>query len=164
MLLVLKELRLERGIHQGQLAQAAGKSPNAWTKIENGQSPLTVDALFGACSAVRINPSQLILIAERLVPVFNAAGCYFHTAIPAEEDELLSLVVRYFSSLGYENLRARFFERVSVSSFDSPFTPLATPTVVRYCTEQSYRDWVDAGAPAVPMAGSMAATTLTPGI
>lgn len=49
-LLTLKDYRLERNIHQGLLAQAIGKTPSAWTKIENGQSPLTVDGLMGLVS------------------------------------------------------------------------------------------------------------------
>ncbi|WP_247963977.1 helix-turn-helix domain-containing protein, partial [Escherichia coli] len=70
-LMIIKELRLERGVHQGMLAQAAGKTPNAWTKIENGQSVLTVDALFGAFTALNITPVNFMSLAENLISEFN---------------------------------------------------------------------------------------------
>ena len=42
-LLILKELRLERNMHQAQVAEACDKTPSAWTKIELGKSPLSMD-------------------------------------------------------------------------------------------------------------------------
>lgn len=147
-LLVLKEIRLERGVHQGHVAQLSSKTPSAWTKIENGQSPLTTDALFGACVALTIQPSYVMTLVERLVPVFNSAGCYFQTsAIGEAEDDLLKLMLKYFNSSGYDALRSRPLERVSVTNVGNLFSPNLIPTVVRYCCEPNFREWVDLGAP-----------------
>lgn len=148
LLLVLKEIRLERGVHQGHVAQHAGKTPNAWTKIENGQSPLTTDALFGACAALQIQPSYVLTLVERIVPLFNnAVGCYFQTSALGEaEDDLLRLVLNYFNSPGYETLRSRPFGRISVTSVGNLFSPNVIPTVVRYCCEPDFREWIDKGA------------------
>jgi len=147
-LLVLKELRFDRNIHQGVIAQAAGKSPSAWNKIENGQSALTTDAFFGACSALQMNPSLVIGIVERLVQIFNAYKVFFHPAtLEASEDELLPLVLAYFNSKGFESLRSNPFSgRISVSTITSLYSSQFTPTVVAYCTDEKYRKWIDEGA------------------
>lgn len=148
-LMIIKELRLERGVHQGVLAQAAGKTPNAWTKIENGQSVLTVDALFGAFTALNITPVNFMSLVENLIPEFNRYGYYFFPGtISQDEDNLLPLMLRYFNSKGFEALRNRPFERVSISSMGFSFgggIPV-TPTAVRYCCDEAYRNWVDNGA------------------
>lgn len=148
-LMIIKELRLERGVHQGVLAQAAGKTPNAWTKIENGQSVLTVDALFGACSALNISPMNFMLLVEKLIPEFNRCGYYFFPGtIDQDEDNLLPLMLSYFNSKGFEALRNRPFERISISSMGFSFGggfPV-TPTAVMYCCDEAYRHWVDNGA------------------
>lgn len=146
-LLVLKDLRLERNIHQGLLAQAIGKTPSAWNKIENGQSPLSMDGLMGACYALQLWPSYVVTVAERLTQLFNAQGFHFHTVSLGEnEDDLLPRMLAYYSSSGYEALKSRPFERISVSAVGSPFDQNAIPTVVRYCCEEGFREWVDNGA------------------
>lgn len=45
-LLLLKELRLERNLHQAQLAEICDKTPSSWTKIETGKSPLSMEIFF----------------------------------------------------------------------------------------------------------------------
>jgi transcriptional regulator with XRE-family HTH domain len=148
-LLVLKEIRLDRGVHQGHLAKHVGKTPSGWTKIENGQSPLTTDALFGACEALQVQPSYVMNIVERLGPIFNSAGCYFQTSSMAEsEDDLLKYMLIYFNSAGYDALRLRDYIRVSVTAVGNVFLPYVIPTVVRYCCEPIYREWIDSGAQA----------------
>jgi transcriptional regulator with XRE-family HTH domain len=148
LLLVLKDIRLERGVHQGVVAQQAGKTPNAWTKIENGQSPLTTDAFFGACYGLQLQPSYVLSLVERLVPIFNNFGCYFQaTTLGEAEDDLLKLMLKYFNSVGYEALKSRPTERVSVTSVGNLFHPNPIPTIVRYCCELDFREWFDKGAP-----------------
>ncbi|MDD3758573.1 MAG: helix-turn-helix transcriptional regulator [Advenella sp.] len=143
-LLTLKELRLERNMHQGVLAQAAGKTPNAWSKIESGQSSLTIDGMIGACSAMQIRPSDVMNIVERLVTVFNHYGVFFHTVpIGENEDDLLPMILAYYSSNGYQALKNRPNERVSISTIGNPFITPTIPTIVRYCCEPNYREWMD---------------------
>lgn len=58
-------------------------------------------------------------------------------------------MLAYYSSSGYEALKSRPFERVSVSVVGSPFDQNAIPTVVRYCCDQGFREWIDNGAPPI---------------
>lgn len=161
LLLTVKEIRLERNMHQGRLAEHTAKSPSAWTKIENGQTPLTTDALFGVCSALMLQPSYILNLVERLVPVFQSARCHFHlSALGEGEDDVLRLMLRYFNSPGYEFLRSNPFwpvySRRSVTEISLFATPSYFPTVVRYCCEPDFQKWLDDGlqgsAGAVPPA------------
>lgn len=144
LLLVLKELRLEAGVHQGHVAAQAGKTPSAWTKIENGQSPLTADSIFGACAALSVLPSYVMSLVERVIPIFNQHDWYFQTqTLDDGEDDLLRLMSAYFNSDGYEAMKTRPHERVSIRAVADPFSPASVPTVIRYCTEPAYRAWFD---------------------
>lgn len=147
MLFVLKDIRLERGVHQGYIAQVLGKTPGAWSKIENGQSPLTMDAMFAACSALQINPSYAMTIVEGLVKIFNQHGYYFQAGnLDENEDVLLALGLKFFNSKGYEAFRTRPYDKVSVMAIGNPFNTTLVPTIVRYCTEPEFRKWMDDGA------------------
>ena len=146
-LLILKEIRLERSIHQGALAQSIGKTPNAWTKIENGETTLTTDVLFGACAVLELSPSFVIDLVEKLVPIFNQHGFYFQTyPLGAQEDDLLRLILEYFKTPGYEALKSRPIERISVTSISNPFNRNILPNSVRYCCDPNYKEWIDKGA------------------
>lgn len=147
LLLIFKELRLERSVHQGHVAQMVGKSPSAWNKIENGQSPLSMDVFFGACSALQIYPSYAIGLAENLIKLFNQSGYYFQPGtLEDDEDDLLPLVISYFSSKGYDLLKADPSRRISITTAGNPFTPGMQPTVLQYCFDANFRKWMDGGA------------------
>ncbi|MCU1791096.1 XRE family transcriptional regulator [Pectobacterium polaris] len=146
-LMVLKDIRNERGVHQGHLAKSVGKSPSAWSKIENGQSQLTADVMIGACWALQLYPSYIMSIIERMTPMFNNNGYYFHTTgLEEGEDELLPLVISYFTSKGYEAMKANPFSRISITNIFNGTSIETTPTIIRYCCEPSFRDWIDEGA------------------
>ncbi|MEZ9463175.1 helix-turn-helix domain-containing protein [Vibrio splendidus] len=154
-IMVIKEIRLERGVHQGTVAASIGKNPNAWTKIENGQTGLTFDVMIGACSALHIHPSYLVELTEKLVPLFNTAGFFLHNGSAGnDENDLLPLMLEYFNSPGYESLKSRPFNRVSITQLSGPFGSTAVPTIVRYCTDPNFKEWVDKGAegntPSIP--------------
>ncbi|PQL00967.1 hypothetical protein CG435_08485 [Pantoea ananatis] len=150
-IMVLKDIRNERGVHQGHMAKAIGKSPSAWSKIENGQSPMTAEAMIGACWALQLYPSYIMTLVERITSIFNAQGYYFHTTpLEEEEDVLLPLIMKYFSSPGYEVLKNNIYSRISITNAYLATTPeinpQSTPTIIRYCCESNFRQWVDDGA------------------
>lgn len=77
-------------------------------------------------------------------------GFYFHSVSLGEnEDELLPLMLAYYNSKGYETLKSRPFDQVSVSAVGNPFSPAVIPTVVRYCCDLEFRKWIDDGAPSL---------------
>ncbi len=147
LLLVIKDIRMENGLHQAHLAQTVGKTPSAWGKIENGQSPLNMDTFFGACVALGQHPTYIMGLAERLIPLFNRYGWYFQNTYLGDEDELLPLIQNYFSSPGFEALKGRPYVRMSIQSYCSTFSSLREPTAVEYCCVQAFKEWMDNGAP-----------------
>ncbi|WP_139832803.1 helix-turn-helix transcriptional regulator [Pseudomonas sp. B5(2017)] len=147
--LILKDIRLERNVHQAHIAQAIGKTPSAWGKIESAQSPLQMDSFFGACYALAMHPSQVMQVAERLVPIFNRYNWYFQSAHLGDEDELVPLLQQYYASSGYESLKNRPLQRISILSFSSYFSS-PEPTVVSYCCIPQAKEWIDNGALPTP--------------
>lgn len=148
LLVVLKEIRLERGWHQGFLAQQIGKSASSFSKMESGQTLLTADAFFGICLGLQVTPAYVSNIATTLMNIFNRNGYFFSAATPLEEDQLLPFVTSYFCSKGYEALKLRPMERISVTALgefmQQSFVP--EPTVVTYCCNEQFRSWIDSGA------------------
>lgn len=61
---VLVRIRKEIGVEQGALAKAVGVNQSTWSRIERGESTLSVEQLFLAASFLRINPSVVILESE----------------------------------------------------------------------------------------------------
>ena len=161
-LLALKDVRLERGVHQSHIAQFVGKTPSAWAKIESGQSPLLMDTLFGACLAMNITPSHFLAVVERLCQAFNYHNWYFYAADLQGEDELLPLIQEYFASSGFENLKHRPNDRLTVQAFSNTISSIAPPTIVQYCCFPNTKAWIDDGAPMIPMTNL--ATTATAGV
>jgi Helix-turn-helix. len=150
--MVIKEIRLERGVHQGIIAKNIGKTPNAWTKIENGQSNLSFDVLTGACIALQVDPALLMNTISKMIPYFHNAGFFLHHgSLSQEEDDLLPLMLKYFNSSGYEYFKSRPYERISLSRLNEPFAShTVIPTVIKYCIDSDYKEWIDQGAQGIP--------------
>lgn len=102
--ILLREVRMERGIHQAQLADWLGKTPSAWTKVEAGKSPLSLDAFFRVCNAMQVMPSAVMATAERYTPLFgnnmnqDRWVVLFPEAGSVEKDDLLISAQEYWTS------------------------------------------------------------------
>jgi len=103
-LLILKELRLERNIHQAQLAEICDKTPSAWTKIETGKSPLTMEIFFKVCSGLSVPSSAVLSATERYAALLsqNYWGV-MSKQIGFNEDSLLKEAQEYYSSPGFRS-------------------------------------------------------------
>jgi len=120
-LLVLKELRLERNCHQAQLAEICDKTPSAWTKIETGKSPLTMEILFRVCNGLSVPPSAVLSVTERYAALLsqNYWGV-MSKQLDFNEDSLLKEAHEYYSSCGFRS-RSRFFNsECNVSILNGP--------------------------------------------
>lgn len=62
--LTLKELRLQRGLNQGQAAELLGISQGQWSGYESGNSRPTLDAIISIAKKFELNP--LVLIGKSL--------------------------------------------------------------------------------------------------
>lgn len=149
-LLIIKDLRLNKKIHQGWIAQSIGKSPSSWAKLENGQTQLTFDMLYGACFALQVRPTDIIYLVEKLTYFFNTKNFFFQYG-SCETDDLLPLILEYYN-LGYTNLINNQLTSgySDISILLQPFPSYTTPSVIRYCTESEYKIWADNGAQGIP--------------
>jgi len=102
--ILLREVRMERGIHQAQLADWLGKTPSAWTKVEAGKIPLTLEAFVKICNTMQVMPSAVMATAERYTPLFGNNWnpwpwvVLFHEAGSVEKDDLLIAAQEYWAS------------------------------------------------------------------
>lgn len=104
LLLIIKEVRLEKSVHQAQLAERINKSPSALAKIETGKSPLSMDVFLAYCSHLMISPSAVMATAERYASLLTNNGwTLLNSALEENDDELLKEAQEYYSSPGYKN-------------------------------------------------------------
>lgn len=138
-LMVLKSLRAERNMPQQYIAEHLNKTTSAWTKIENGQSPLTMDVFCLVCSLVQVHPSQVIYQSEHIATYLARAG--FWPAEPGNKrDDLMPLVREFYHksiSTAMWNAAPCFLAHDSIMS-NWPLTG-TLPAVLLYCTDKSYR-------------------------
>lgn len=111
---------------------------------------------------MNITPSHFLAVVERLCQAFNYHNWYFYAADLQGEDELLPLIQEYFASSGFENLKHRPNDRLTVQAFSNTISSIAPPTIVQYCCFPNTKAWIDDGAPMIPMTNL--ATTATAGV
>lgn len=61
---VLVKLRTEQGMKQADLAAAVGIGSSTWSRIEKGESGLSIDQLRLAAKALSITPGELLELVE----------------------------------------------------------------------------------------------------
>lgn len=101
-LILLKETRLERGIHQAQLAEKCNKTPSAWGKIETGKTTFTMEMFYCVCSALNTPPSAVMAATERYANLFIQNGWAVLNSQLESEDLLLSEAQEYYRSEGFK--------------------------------------------------------------
>ena len=69
---LLREVRMERGIHQAQVVDWIGETPSAWTKVKAGKSPLWFESFVRVCNSMLVAPSLVMTTAERYVALISS--------------------------------------------------------------------------------------------
>jgi transcriptional regulator with XRE-family HTH domain len=122
-LIVFKCLRTERNMPQAYIAEHLDmKSVSSWTKIENGQSQLT-----------------LTNITDHIAFFLSRAGFYPRT-IDSTKDDLMPIVRAYYGRkmTPIWNPLSGSWTNDSIMS-NWPMTG-ELPEIIRYCTEPEYRN------------------------
>ena len=102
-LLLLKECRLERNVHQAVLAEEIAKAPSGINKIESGDTALQMEVFLSYCRALKISPSSVLATAERYFSLFLSNGWQITMqSIASNEDLLLKEAGAYYASTGYK--------------------------------------------------------------
>lgn len=103
--ILLREARVQRGLHQAQMADALNQTASAWTKVETGKSPLQFETLFRVCSILGTQPSTVMGVAEKYGIIFQQNGwtVLFNQSKSLERDYLMDQAQAYWSSPGGQN-------------------------------------------------------------
>lgn len=104
-IVLLREVRVERGIHQAQVADWMGKTPSSWTKVEAGKSPLQFETFIRVCNGMTVMPSSVMATAERYAGLLSQNNWVIlgATELSCSEDGLLSQAQEYWTSPGGRN-------------------------------------------------------------
>lgn len=71
---ILAQLRNQQGFHQGQLAEAMGVTQSTLSRIENGQSSLSIERLRLAAHSLNQAPSTILQYADNTESEMNFRG------------------------------------------------------------------------------------------
>ncbi|HHA1280256.1 TPA: helix-turn-helix domain-containing protein [Enterobacter asburiae] len=101
-MILLRELRIERGVHQAQVADWIGKTPSAWTKVEAGKSPLQFETFVRVCFSFQVQPSAVMAAAERYAALLRQYHwAVLSTELNIGEDLLMIRAQEYWGSPGF---------------------------------------------------------------
>jgi transcriptional regulator with XRE-family HTH domain len=113
--IILREVRSERNIHQAQIADWIGKTTSAWTKVEAGNSPLQFETFIRVCNSMQVAPSAVMATAERYAALLSQSGWAILTSdLPSEEDELMASAQKYWGSLKSQRSQQASWSHTSV--------------------------------------------------
>ncbi|WP_186310592.1 helix-turn-helix domain-containing protein [Paraburkholderia sp. BCC1886] len=136
---LIKEVRLERGLTQAFLAEQLDRSPSWWSKLESGASEITLDQFVDVARVFNVQPSEFLRCGDGISPLLREHFEFSSDVIAEGADDLLRFADAFFESKGYMSLRNR-------PGIYLPISASQCPTVVRYCIDEKFREWLDSGA------------------
>lgn len=71
---VLASMRKEQGLAQNDMAEAIGATVSTWSRIESGESALTVEQLAQAAKKMGVEPSAILRVADEKVAELRNKG------------------------------------------------------------------------------------------
>jgi transcriptional regulator with XRE-family HTH domain len=139
----LKELRIGGNQTQAMVACKSGKSQNAYCKIENGYTELTLDAFIAICMAMGHSPTHVMQQIEVHMSWLCSQG--WRVAVLKSQDcELAAFVEMYFMVENAEALnRVMCLEQDRVKLVGGWKPNYHIPAVLRFATEEKFRRAVD---------------------
>jgi transcriptional regulator with XRE-family HTH domain len=140
---VLRDIRESKEITQAGLAARLNKTTSAWTKIENGDSQLSMDVVFAACEVLLMQPSEMMKAIEIASIFLSHHGFKFVYDIEPENDDFLTMAKAFYQSPGYKKKRRTI---LGISNFGVLMLfPQGgvIPDVIKYCIDKDYRKLMD---------------------
>lgn len=80
---VLAGIRKERGLSQAEVAEAVAVGVSTWSRIENGESALSIEQLAGAADRLEIAPSSVLQAVEEKIALLRKKSV---GTVPARAD------------------------------------------------------------------------------
>ena len=149
MIAIIKEMRLERNIHQAVLADICGKTISAWSKIEKGKSPMSLELFCKICNTLRVQPSLVMITLERYADVLAQNGYIILTEIQNEQpDTLLEKLDKYYSSEEFKNRQLNFTHyNWNISILNTPYYDINGNLILnnafRYIIQNAHTQYIE---------------------
>ena len=68
--------RQQRGVGQIEMAKALGVSQATWSRVETGQSPLTIEQLSHACELIGLSAGDIVSEVDKEARRYRRQGAY----------------------------------------------------------------------------------------
>lgn len=100
--IVLREVRVQRGMHRAQIADYFAKPSSAWENIESGKARIDFDVLLRVCRGLFLSPGMLLQAVDAYDMFLRAQG--WSVAVTDNElkttDALMTLAHEYWTTPG----------------------------------------------------------------
>ncbi len=85
---VVVKIRKELAVEQASLAKNVGVTQSTWSRIERGESSLTVEQLARAADFLRVRPSTILHETEKAVDSLERQGVFVNKNKQTENKEV----------------------------------------------------------------------------
>lgn len=135
----LKELRISGSQTQTMVAAKSGKTQNAYCKIENGYTELTMDAFISICMALGVSPAHVMQQVEIHMQWLCARG-YRVAILKSQDCALAPFFDLYFAPENAEALnRVMCLNQDRVKLVGEWRPNYYIPAILRFATEENFR-------------------------
>lgn len=104
---ILQFYRKKQSLSQGDIARGAGVNTSTWSRIENGETAMTVEQLVAAAAVLSTTPSDLLQEVQDKIIALRAQGVEV-TNTRTEADDIKILRESFTISLAGAALAALF--------------------------------------------------------
>jgi DNA-binding Xre family transcriptional regulator len=139
---VLRELRVQRNLHQAQVADFLTKSPAVWQDIETGTKKIDFDTLLRVCRGLAVEPGLILQIVDAYERYLRAFGWSVVVSDVTGSDALRKEAHDYWKSPGCEAAqRMPTMSKPWILNIPEPVNPgwrFVSP-VFLFAVDESYR-------------------------
>jgi transcriptional regulator with XRE-family HTH domain len=97
---VLTQVRKDFGVEQSELASSMGVTQSTWSRIERGETSITVEQLAKASEFFQINSSTVLLDTENAIKKLKQQGVNIHYETKADSKTGKGLAMIGAAALG----------------------------------------------------------------
>lgn len=141
--LLLRELRQQCNVQQALIGQLLGKSASTWSKVENGETELTLDHVLTVCHACQVLPSALLQTAQNYMSMLVQCQWYVAShgkALEKAEDRLSLEADGYYAFMAKKEKLPFFPNHFPVLQTPWPYLNHYAPLdVFRWATDEQWK-------------------------
>jgi len=75
---LIAKRRIERDLSQTDAAHFLDIGTSSWSRIENGETSMTIDQLFAVCKGLDLKPSGFFMLVEDKIALLESKGVVVH--------------------------------------------------------------------------------------